>query len=64
MGGFEASDPAGEVVFLSMFRTLFERFSDDRFFISVETADPEFDPTATRALLERAGALAIEEVAA
>ena len=44
--------------------TRFERFSDDRFFISVETADPEFDPAATRALLESAGALGIEEVAA
>jgi hypothetical protein len=30
----------------------FERCSDDRFFISIEAADPEFDLEETRALLE------------
>jgi hypothetical protein len=42
-----------------------ERFlssSDDRFFIAIESADPRFDPHATRALLERAGATSIELV--
>lgn len=36
--------------------------SDDRFFICVEAADPAFDPEKTRALLEKAGATAIELV--
>jgi len=40
----------------------FERFSDDRFFISVEAADPRFDLDATRRLLERAGAAHVEVV--
>ncbi len=33
----------------------FLRVSDDRFVIAVEAADPSFDPSETRALLERAG---------
>lgn len=40
-----------------------ERFlasSDDRFFVAIEAADPKFDPDATRALLEKAGATSIE----
>ncbi len=40
----------------------FERFSDDRFFISIEAADAKYDAAATRALLEGAGALAVELV--
>jgi hypothetical protein len=40
----------------------FERVTDDRFFISIEAADPHFDRSATVQLLERAGALAVELV--
>jgi hypothetical protein len=42
-----------------------ERFlasSDDKFFISIEAGDAKFDPDATRALLEKAGATSIELV--
>lgn len=42
-----------------------ERFlsvSDDRFVVCIETADPRFDPDATRKLLEHAGARHIELV--
>ena len=42
-----------------------ERFlsvSDDRFFICIETSDPNFDPVRTRELLESAGAERIELV--
>jgi hypothetical protein len=47
----------------SLFRSRrFERVTDDRFFISVEAADPRFDPQQTRALLEQAGASGIEEI--
>jgi hypothetical protein len=43
----------------------FKRATDNRFFISVEAADPKFDPDATWALLERLpGSLSVEEVAA
>jgi hypothetical protein len=42
----------------------FERVTDDRFFISIEAADPRFDAAETRRLLERAGALAVETVEA
>ncbi len=42
----------------------FERVTDDRFFISIEAADPRFDRTETPRLLERAGALAVEVVEA
>jgi hypothetical protein len=41
----------------------FARFSDDRFFISIEARDPKYDPERTRKLLEATGATAIEEVA-
>ena len=41
----------------------FVRASDDRFFISIEAADPRFHPEATALLLERAGATAVERVA-
>ena len=40
----------------------FERVTDDKFFIAIETRDPRFDPEKTRALLESTGATAIEEV--
>ncbi len=42
----------------------FRRATDDRFFISVEAADPRFGPEATRRLLEATGAVAVEEVPA
>lgn len=40
----------------------FPRASDDRFLVSVEAADPRFDPERTRALLRGHGASEIEEV--
>jgi len=40
----------------------FERATDDRFFVSIEAADPKFDPDATESLLRRAGALEVEEI--
>lgn len=40
----------------------FRGFSDDRFFLSVEGADPHFDPARTRALLERIGSKHVELV--
>jgi hypothetical protein len=42
--------------------TLFERASDDAFFISIESWDPRFDAAATRALLESLGARQVELV--
>lgn len=33
----------------------FRRFSDDRFFLSVESTDARFDPVKTKELLERVG---------
>ncbi|HPC83767.1 MAG TPA: DUF3341 domain-containing protein [Thermoanaerobaculaceae bacterium] len=42
----------------------FARASSDRFFISIEAADPRFDETATKWLLEDGGARAVEEVRA
>jgi len=42
----------------------FVRVTDDRFFVVISTADPNFDATETRRLLEQAGALSIEEVTA
>ena len=50
---------------LSLFRyqlRRFLRFSDDKFFIAIEARDPKYDPQKTRELLERTGALHIEEV--
>lgn len=40
--------------------TVFERVTDDAFFISIESWDPRFDPAATRKLLESLGARGVE----
>ncbi len=42
----------------------FERSSDDRFFISIESWDPRFDAVATRRLLESLGAREVTTVGA
>ncbi len=39
---------------------VFERVTDDAFFISIESWDPRFDPSATRKLLESLGARSVE----
>jgi hypothetical protein len=39
---------------------VFERASDDGFFISIESWDPRFDPSATGTLLESLGARSVE----
>jgi hypothetical protein len=39
---------------------VFERASDDAFFISIESWDPRFDPSATGKLLESLGARSVE----
>jgi hypothetical protein len=39
---------------------VFERATDDAFFISIESWDPRFDPSATRKLLESLGARSVE----
>jgi Ni/Fe-hydrogenase subunit HybB-like protein len=41
---------------------VFERVTDDAFFISIESWDPRFDPSATRRLLESAGARGVERL--
>lgn len=41
---------------------LMKRATDDRFLISIESADPKFDETGTRELLESLGALNVEAV--
>jgi hypothetical protein len=38
------------------------RATDDRFYIVIERADPKFDATNTRALLEKAGGKQVEEL--
>jgi hypothetical protein len=44
-----------------LFRSkVFERVTDDAFFISIEAWDPRFDPSATRKLLESMGARSVE----
>ena len=44
-----------------LFRSkVFERVSDDAFFISIESWDPRFDPSATRTLLESLGARSVD----
>jgi hypothetical protein len=40
--------------------TVFERVTDDAFFISIESWDPRFDPSATATLLESLGARRVE----
>ncbi len=40
----------------------FARVTDDKFFISIEAVDPNYDLEATRKLLEETGAAHIEEV--
>jgi hypothetical protein len=46
-----------------LFRSkVFERVTDDAFFISIESWDPRFDPSATRRLLESLGARSVELV--
>jgi hypothetical protein len=41
---------------------VFERVTDDAFFISIESWDPKFDPSATGKLLESVGARRVELV--
>ena len=44
-----------------LFRSsVFERVTDDAFFISIESWDPQFDPSATGTLLESVGARRVE----
>lgn len=40
----------------------FPKFSDDKFFISIESRDPKYDPERTKKLLESTGATHVEEV--
>jgi hypothetical protein len=40
----------------------FERVTDDKFFIMIESSDPKFDLEATRALLQKTGATLVEEL--
>jgi hypothetical protein len=40
----------------------FERATDDRFFVSIEASDPQFDPTKTPAFLQALGATHVELV--
>ena len=47
----------------SVFRSkAFERVTDDRFFISIEAADPKFDAVATPKWLQELGATSVELV--
>lgn len=39
---------------------VFERVTDDAFFISIESWDPQFDPATTRTLMESLGARSVE----
>jgi len=41
----------------------FERASDDRFFISIESRDPLYDVKKTKKLLQKLGATHVEEIA-
>ena len=44
-----------------LFRSkVFERVTDDAFFISIESWDPRFDPSSTGKLLESLGARRVE----
>jgi hypothetical protein len=40
----------------------FKRATNDKFFVYVEAADPKFSPAEVRALLEKNGASAVEEI--
>jgi hypothetical protein len=40
----------------------FKRATNDKFFVYVEAADPRFSPAEVRALLEKNGASAVEEI--
>ena len=40
----------------------FARASQDRFFLSIEARDPRYDATRIRAILDRHGAMTIDEV--
>ena len=40
----------------------FERVTDDKFFIMIESSDPKFDLEGTRALLQKTGATLVEEL--
>jgi len=40
--------------------SVFDRVTDDAFFISIESWDPRFDPSATRTLLESLGARSVD----
>jgi hypothetical protein len=49
--------------FNPLFRsTRFERVTDDRFFISIQADDPNYDETTTAELLKSAGAVHVETV--
>ena len=41
----------------------FERATQDRFFICIEAADAHYDPERLRGILERAGAIRVDEIA-
>jgi hypothetical protein len=41
----------------------FERVTDDKFFIMIESLDPKFDLEKTRSLLQSTGATTVEELA-
>jgi hypothetical protein len=41
----------------------FKRASQDRFFLCIESVDPQFDPATTRAFLEQQGGLEVTDVA-
>lgn len=40
----------------------FERVTDDKFFIMIESSDPKFELESTRALLQKTGATLVEEL--
>jgi hypothetical protein len=40
----------------------FKRATDDRFFITIEAADPRFDPDETRRMMEALGGGPVEEI--
>jgi hypothetical protein len=45
----------------SVFRSQrFAKVTDDKFFISIESADPKFNPEATQAFLREIGATHVE----